>query len=289
MNPMTAKFYPSMVFSDGHDASELSEWPKMVEQYVSTLNDTSFVKRLCYRSAMLHGLSKRLRHLDGLAVDEKEREKAEGYYARLKTSFASQMRNCSPLKERAVPHPLSQVPSYESTPMQSLVSSYESTPMKSAHRSLHHSEETQELLRRVSRLKIGTVSPKKMEPRDQQRPPRKTPETFWVSMESGCNNIRTELPALPPPPKPLKYRVVRPARRCCSPVSAVKKSAPLPPIRARSTIPRPIRVVERPALQKMHKYVVYSSTGKPMVLSRPAEDRGRQNPLPPAYKMSSFL
>eukprot|EP00158_Paraphelidium_tribonemae_P008207 Partr_v1_DN28506_c1_g1_i1_m72574 putative conserved leucine-rich repeat protein len=79
MNPVTAKFYSS----NGGDCD-----------YLTTLNDVTFIKRMCYRSTLICGIQAIIR-LDGLEITRKDRRQAQHQYARLKGKFSALIPPCN--------------------------------------------------------------------------------------------------------------------------------------------------------------------------------------------------
>lgn len=321
MNPITAKFYPAVdvTMADGMSTA----WPRQVAAFVSTLNDAAFVKRMCYRTAMIHGLTGRLTSLDGLLVDNGERKRAALQYTKLRASMASVMHDSSTSSVAPTPqkaHPVSL--KWEAADLSMASGSYSSevrgtaaqvreapthaTSMPSATASTDlFSKDTANLLQRVERLRLGSKSQAAHPPsqghatatNDTSSAHRNpAPQTFWVGFDSAPS---TTLPALPAPPKrftehrqsvqPRKVKFHRESSSALKqrPLTVLPKNHAKPIIKSRAksaaTVPsfmaRPQDRLYRPSTVSrhvepaVHRYVVYSSNGKPMVLTRPAEER----------------
>lgn len=89
-NPVSAKFYPA---SSTCDIDKMSgrTWVDQVENFISQLNDAAYIRRLCYRSALIYLLGKRLRMFDGLSIEKDDRIQAEKQYLRLKQKLATKL------------------------------------------------------------------------------------------------------------------------------------------------------------------------------------------------------
>ncbi|KAI9144534.1 hypothetical protein BKA69DRAFT_802108 [Paraphysoderma sedebokerense] len=93
-NPLTALFYtnylpptPNSLPGDSPPSSPLKSHNSWLEQdttYLKTLNDTTYVKRHCYRTTLIYLLQKTITSLDHIPVTESERKGVTHAYNRMK-------------------------------------------------------------------------------------------------------------------------------------------------------------------------------------------------------------
>ncbi|KAI9223029.1 hypothetical protein BC828DRAFT_295844 [Blastocladiella britannica] len=109
-NPLTALFYPNLVMSPpgvsshhphpvdvNEDDDEKAAWAVADQQYQEQqLNDSTLVKRACYRTAVLYHLRASLRELDWIAITADQRAGAPARYARMERSLAQVMARSGP-------------------------------------------------------------------------------------------------------------------------------------------------------------------------------------------------
>lgn len=64
-------------------------WATQDQFFRKSLSDSDFVKRLCYRSSIIHSLKQSIKVLDGLVVEERDRQLSSLHIAKLKKSVRS--------------------------------------------------------------------------------------------------------------------------------------------------------------------------------------------------------
>ncbi|ORZ36987.1 hypothetical protein BCR44DRAFT_1431240 [Catenaria anguillulae PL171] len=101
-NPLTGLFYPNLVSAGAANGTGGStsrqetttndeEWAGIDAEYQRSLNDSTVVKRACYRTSLLFHLRASLQVLDRLHISEQERINVPAKYARMEKSLAGIM------------------------------------------------------------------------------------------------------------------------------------------------------------------------------------------------------
>ena len=82
MNPITAKFYPALGESDADE----STWLLQDHKFIKSMNDVTYIRRLCYRSTLIFNCSTCLIRLDGVSISEDDRRESREQYTKIRES-----------------------------------------------------------------------------------------------------------------------------------------------------------------------------------------------------------
>ena len=86
-NPFTKDFYSPPETPHGRESLSFVE--QLDKDYVLTLSDSIFVRRLCYRSLIIYFLKGHLQELDGLCVSQRDTKIAGKHVQKFKKAMSS--------------------------------------------------------------------------------------------------------------------------------------------------------------------------------------------------------